>query len=102
MGGYQVGSTRELKVNTAATITALGSDGRERRTDLAAEIGTLPAPAAGTSIAAGAEHGADGVERGHAEGRHGAAPARRLGQDSATMIEQVEVDVRGPFARFAE
>lgn len=50
VGGYEVGSTRNLKVNTAVTVTALGATVENVATNLAAGIGSLPAPPAGTTI----------------------------------------------------
>lgn len=102
MGGYQVGSTRELKVNTAATVTALGPTVENVADNLAAGIGTLPTPPAGTSIGPALST----VQKAWS----GAVPKvgmelRLLGgsvSQAATMIEKVEVAVRGPFARFAE
>ena len=102
MGGYQLGSTRALKVITSSTITALGPTVENIASDLAAQVGSLPAPPAGTSIAPALTT----VERAWDE----AVPKvgmelRLLGgavKTAATMIEQVEVQVRGPFARFAE
>lgn len=102
MGGYQVGSTRNLKVNTAATVTALGPTVENVATNLAAAVGSLPAPPAGTSISPALST----VQKAWNE----AVPKvgmelRLLGGavgKAATMIEKVEVEVRGPFARFAE
>lgn len=102
MGGYQVGSTRELKVNTAATVAALGSTVENVAPDLTSQIGHLPAPPAGTSIAPALST----VQTAWTE----AIPKvgmelRLLGgsvKASATMMEEVEVQVRGPFARFGE
>ncbi len=102
MGGYRVGSTRELTVNTAATVTALGPTVENVAPDLAAEIGTLPAPAAGTSIAPALST----VQAAWNEAIPKVGMELRLiggsVKASATMIEAVEIDVRGPFARFAE
>ena len=102
MGGYAVESTRRLLVDTAPKVAGLGPTVENVSADLAADVGKLPEPEAGTSISSALTT----VLRQWVQ----ATPKigmelRLLGKSvasSATMIEEVEVQIGGPFAKFAE